>query len=152
MTRNCRIDRNFFLYDSISFLTQLHEGSCQSLFFLWFCLSIWKLALSVTEEWGNNIPPCQCIKEWESSTFSLAKFFNNLVDVVEPIWDCTAQKGKDYTVKTFHKSPTCNQWYYNIHISSSYNELFQSTSHTLDHLPKQLLISFLHSINAYWFI
>ena len=72
----------------------LHEHSCQNLFFLLFCPPIWKLALFVNEEWGNNISPCQCIKEWESSTFSLAKFLNNFVDVVEPIWDCTAQKGK----------------------------------------------------------
>ena len=106
--------RYFFLCDRIRFLTQLHEGSCQSLFFLWFCPPIPKFVLTLIKEWGNNIATCQYIKEWKGSTSSLSKFFNNFVDVVEPFWDCTGQTGEHYTVKLFRKSTTCNQWYYNI--------------------------------------
>ena len=85
--------RNLFLYDSIRFLTQLYKDSCQSLLFLWFCPPIPKFALTLIKQWGNNIASCQCIKERESSTLSLAKFFSDFVDVVEPVWDCTAQTG-----------------------------------------------------------
>ena len=60
--------KNFFLCDNIRFLNQLHENSCQSLFFLWFCPRILKFSLTLIKEWENNIAPCQCIKEWESST------------------------------------------------------------------------------------
>ena len=141
-----------FFCDSIRFLTQLHEDSCQRLFFLWFCPTIPKFALALIKEWENNIAPCQRIKGWESSTFSLSKFFKNFVDVVEPVWDCTGQTGKHYTVKIFRKSTICNQWYYNIRIDSSYNALFYTTCHTLDHVANQLLISFFCSINTYRFI
>ena len=139
--------RYLFLCDRIRFLPQLHEDSCQSLFFLWFCPPNPKFVLTLIKEWGNNIAPCQYIKEWESSTSSLANFFNNFVDVVEPVRDCTAQTGEHYTVKLFRKSATCNQWYYNIRINSSYNALFHTTFHKLDHVVNLLLISFFCSIN-----
>ena len=106
---------------------------------------------TLIKEWGHNIAPYQHIKEWESSTFSLTKFFRNCVDVVEPVPDCTANTGKHYTAKIFHKSTICNQWYYNIRFNSSYSALFHTTSHTLDHVVSQLLISFFCSINTYRF-
>ena len=39
-----------------------------------------------------------------------------------------------------------NQWYQNIPIDSSYNALFNTTSHTLDHVANHLLVSFSCSI------
>ena len=93
--------RNLFLRESISFVTQLHEDSCQRLFFPWFCPPIPKFALTLIKEWGNNIAPRKGIKECESSTFSLNKFFSNFVDVAEPVWGCAGQTGEHYTVKLF---------------------------------------------------
>ena len=84
--------RNLFFCESMRFLTQLHEESCESLFCLWFCAPIPKFALILIKKCEKNIAPCQRLKEWESSTVFLAKFFSNFVDVAEPDWDCTDQK------------------------------------------------------------
>ena len=60
--------------------------------------------------------------------------------------------GEHYTIQIFRKLTICSQWYDNICIDSSHNALFYTTSHTLDHVANQLLISFFCCNDTYRFI